>query len=168
VDAAFVIEFCPVSCGVCDIHLDARDLDLGIGMPQQFQDPPLEILNLDLSYKEARNRVRSKVQEIRQYIENVVRVDPKYTQDAREACKLGFDNCAMLALLDQCSVVPYDTLEEGGQAERIAYGCAAACGTCDHFIDSEKARTIARNTYAMSLSKHQSKHQAAEARLRQT
>ena len=50
VDSAYVANFCPKSCEICDIHLDSRDLDLGIGLPQTAPD---------IDDKSVRNKVRA-------------------------------------------------------------------------------------------------------------
>ena len=113
INAAYIIEFCPNACNVCDIHLDERDMSLNLGLPQEAPgmetDPHL--INL----------LRAKVEEVRKYVDTFA--DNKVLQ---EACKMSHPNCARFALSTDC--------QDHADHEIIKYGCAAACGTCDKLV----------------------------------
>jgi ShK domain-like len=114
VNAAYVIHFCPLACNVCDIHLDQRDITLGLGLPQSA--PGME------DDRDMFNHIRAKVAEIRQYVHSLA----GEAEDVREACKMSHPNCARMALATDC--------EDHADHDIIKYACAAACGTCDDLI----------------------------------
>lgn len=110
---AYVVEFCPKACNVCDIHLDDRDIDLGIGLPQSF--PGME------TDKELFNLIKSKVAETRAYIESIE------DEEVREVCKMSHANCARYSLSSDC-----DTHFDHPV---MKYGCAASCQTCENLVN---------------------------------
>lgn len=119
INNAYVIEFCPESCGVCDIHLDVRDYGLLMGFPQTAPD-------MDEPFM--RQRVIAKVQEARNYVETL---DP----EVRDVCKFGHINCARWGLGTEC--------EEKADHDIFKYLCAATCQTCEIFTDPvEKDKAI--------------------------
>ena len=109
------MEFCPQSCGVCDIHLDNSDYNLGLGFPQTAPDR-------DEPFME--HRIKSKVAETRRYVLSL-------PQELHGVCKFGHINCARFALGDnECNT----------QADHyiFKYLCAAACQTCELFLDPKE------------------------------
>lgn len=110
ITGAFIVELCPVACKTCDIHLDDRDIDLGIGVPQSYDGMDTD--------KELFNFLKSKVAEIQSYVESIE--DP----EIREVCKMSNPHCARYALSSDC-----DTHFDHPS---IKYGCAAACQTCEN------------------------------------
>jgi hypothetical protein len=115
INAPFVVEFCPQSCGVCDITLENEDWQLGLGFPQTAPD-------LDEPYMEY--RLKAKIAETRRY---VLTLPP----DLREVCKFGHINCARYVLSPgECEA----------QADHYIYKylCASACQTCEKFLDLEE------------------------------
>mmetsp|Transcript_3048 Transcript_3048/g.6567 ORF Transcript_3048/g.6567 Transcript_3048/m.6567 type:complete len:293 (+) Transcript_3048:66-944(+) len=120
---AYVIEFCPKACKVCDIHLDDRDIDLGIGLPQSFDGMKND--------KELFNLLKSKVAETRSYVESIE------NEDVREVCKMSHPNCARYALSSDCDTHFDHPI--------IKYGCAASCQTCENLVNDNgvfEARTM--------------------------
>mmetsp|Transcript_5111 Transcript_5111/g.14850 ORF Transcript_5111/g.14850 Transcript_5111/m.14850 type:complete len:267 (-) Transcript_5111:261-1061(-) len=113
ITGAYVIEFCPKACNVCDVHLDDRDIDLGIGLPQSY--PGME------TDKELRNLLKSKVAETRAYIESIE------NDEIRNVCKMSHPHCARYSLSTDCDTHFDHPL--------IKYGCAAACHTCDKLVN---------------------------------
>lgn len=123
INGAYVVELCPLACKTCDIYLDDRDIDLGIGLPQSFEGMDTD--------KELFNLLKGKVAEIRTYIESI---DNK---EVKEVCKMSHPNCARFALSSDC----------GTHAEHpiMKYGCAAACQTCENLVNDNgiaEARAI--------------------------
>ena len=119
INNAYIIEFCPESCGVCDIHLDARDFGLLMGFPQTAPD-------LDDPFM--RQRVKAKVQEARNYVATL-------DEDIQQVCKFGHINCARWGLGNEC--------DEKADHDIFKYLCAATCQTCDRFSDpAEKTKVI--------------------------
>jgi len=113
ITGAFVVEMCPVACKTCDIHLDDRDIDLGIGLPQSYDSMDTD--------KELTNFLKSKIAETIEYVESIK--DP----EIREVCKMSNPHCARYALSSDC-----DTHSDHPV---IKYGCAAACHTCENLTD---------------------------------
>ena len=118
INNAFIVEFCPKSCNVCDINLDIRDVNLHLGFPQTAPD-------MDEPFIE--QRVKAKVAEIREYVESL-------HPYIREPCKLGHINCARMALSPTAC-------EENADHYVYKYLCAAACQTCERYIDAEERET---------------------------
>eukprot|EP00536_Pseudo-nitzschia_multiseries_P003474 jgi/Psemu1/185954/e_gw1.54.44.1 len=112
VTGAYVVEFCPKACNVCDVHLDDRDIDLGIGVPQSY--PGME------TNKELRNLLKSKVAETRTYIQSIE------NEEIREVCKMSHPHCARYALSSDCDTHFDNPI--------IKYACAATCQTCEDLV----------------------------------
>lgn len=112
INAAWLIEFCPYSCKVCDIHLDERDLELGLGLPQEV--PGME------TDRQLRNHLRAKVAETREYVESLD------NPELQAACKMSHPNCARFALATDCA--------DHADHEIIKFGCASACQTCEDLL----------------------------------
>jgi len=129
IDAAYVVEFCPKSCGVCDIHLDDRDFSLGLGLPQKFPD---------ISNKHIRNRIKSQVAITREYIRSL---DP----ELQEVCKMAHPFCARYALSTDC--------QDHAETEMMKYLCAASCQTCEELLD-KKDQQKASALYSKALLEH--------------
>ncbi len=110
---AYVVEMCPLSCQTCDIHLDDRDIDLGIGLPQSYDGMETD--------KELFNLLKGKVAETRAYVESIE------NEEIREVCKMSHPHCARFALSSDC-----DTHFDHPM---IKFGCAAACQTCDKLVE---------------------------------
>ncbi|VEU34135.1 unnamed protein product [Pseudo-nitzschia multistriata] len=110
---AYIVEMCPKACKVCDIHLDDRDIDLGIGLPQSF--PGME------DDKELFNLLLGKVAETRAYVESIE------DEEIREVCKMSHPNCARYALSSDCQTHFDHPI--------MKYGCAAACQTCEKLVE---------------------------------
>ena len=122
IDAPFVVEMCPRSCGVCNIHLDERDWKLGMGFPQTA--PELSDPVDDLHIKQ---RLKAKVAETAAYI-------LRLPAEIRPVCKFGHVNCARFALNpDSCPSNKGHYIYD--------YLCAAACQTCEKFINVEERET---------------------------
>lgn len=131
INAPFVVEFCPKSCGVCDIHLSEQDWNLGLGFPQTAPD-------LDENWMDY--RIRAYVAETRRYL---LTLPP----DLRNFCKFGHINCVRFAIGEgQC--------EENADHYIYKYLCAAACKTCDKFIDPEE-RAAAETHYKDAIAEAQ-------------
>lgn len=113
ITGAYVVEMCPAACKTCDVHLDDRDLDLGIGLPQSY--PGME------SDKELFNLLRGKVAEIRSYVDSIE------DERVREVCKMSHPNCARFALSSDCRAHSDHPV--------MKYGCAAACQTCESLAE---------------------------------
>ena len=113
ITGAYVVEMCPSACKTCDIYLDDRDIDLGIGLPQSFtgMDTDKELFNL----------LKGKVAETRAYVESIE------NKEVREVCKMSHPNCARFALSSDCDTHFDHPI--------MKYGCAAACQTCDKLVD---------------------------------
>ncbi len=119
INAPFVVEFCPQSCGVCDIQLNENDWKLGLGFPQTAPDVDEPMME---------HRIRAKVAETRRYM---LTLPP----DLRKVCKFGHINCVRFALADgQC--------EEQADHYIYKYLCAAACHTCEKFTDLEERANV--------------------------
>lgn len=131
INAPFVVEFCPQSCGVCDIQLSPDDWNLGLGFPQTAPD---------LDENRMGHRIRAFVAETRQYL---LTLPP----DLRNFCKFGHINCARFALAEgQC--------EENADHYVYKYLCAAACKTCEIFSDPDE-RDIAEKHYKEAVDEAQ-------------
>lgn len=136
IDAPFVVEFCPKSCGTCQIHLDERDWKLGMGFPQtapevnDFDDPhhiPL--------------RLKAKVAETATYVLSL-------PEEVRPFCKFGHINCARFALNpNECSDHVGHYIYD--------YLCAAACQTCEKFIDNPEEQQTAQDYFDEALEEAQ-------------
>lgn len=113
ITGSYVVQMCPKACKVCDIHLDDRDIDLGIGLPQSF--PGME------NDKELFNFLKGKVAETRTYIESIE------NEQIREVCKMSHPNCARFALSSDCDTHFDHPI--------MKYGCAAACQTCENLVN---------------------------------
>jgi len=109
---AYVVEFCPKACNTCDIHLDDRDITLGLGVPQSF--PAMD------DDKELKNFIKGKVAETRAYINSI------QNEEIKAVCKMSHPHCARYALSSDCSDQKDHPL--------MKYGCAAACQTCENLI----------------------------------
>ena len=109
---AYVVEFCPKACNTCDIHLDDRDITLGLGVPQSF--PAMD------DDKELKNFIKGKVAETRAYINSI------QNEEIKAVCKMSHPHCARYALSSDCSDKKDHPL--------MKYGCAAACQTCENLI----------------------------------
>jgi len=128
ITGAYVVEMCPAACKACGIHLDDRDIDLGIGLPQSFDGMDTE--------KELFNLLKGKVAEIRTYVESI-------EDDAvREVCKMSHPNCARFALSSDC--------ESHFDHPVMKYGCAAACKTCENLVN-DNGIFEARHMWATAL-----------------
>lgn len=110
---AYIVEMCPLSCQTCDIHLDDRDIDLGIGLPQSYHGMETD--------KELFNLLKSKVAETRSYIQSIE------NDEVREVCKMSHPHCARFALSSDCDTHFDHPI--------MKYGCAAACQTCEKLVD---------------------------------
>jgi len=131
IDAPYIVEMCPESCKVCNIHLDERDWKLGMGFPQSAPEltdasDPQHILH----------RVKAKVAETAVYMLGL-------PEEIRPICKFGHINCARLTLNP-------DTCTENHGHYVYDYLCAAACQTCEKFADS-KEREIAQEHFDSAL-----------------
>ena len=127
ITGAYVVEMCPAACKVCDIHLDERDINLGIGLPQSF--PGME------DDKELFNLIKGKVAEIRTYIESIE------NEEVKEVCKMSHPNCARYSLSSDCEIHKDNPI--------MKYGCAAACQTCEDLVNDNgifEARHMWGNT----------------------
>ena len=102
-----------MACKTCDIHLDDRDIDLGIGLPQGY--PGME------NDKELFNLLKGKVAETRSYIESIE------DEDIKEVCKMSHPHCARFALSSDCDTHFDHPI--------MKYGCAAACQTCENLAE---------------------------------
>lgn len=109
---AYVVEFCPKACNTCDIHLDDRDITLGVGVPQSF--PGME------EDKELKNFIKGKVAETRAYIHSIE------NEKIKAVCKMSHPNCARFALSSDC--------QDQKDHPIMKYGCAAACQTCEDLL----------------------------------
>jgi hypothetical protein len=128
IDSAFITEFCPNSCQVCDIFLDGRDLvTLDIGLPQTAPD---------IDDKVVYNKVRAQVAETRRYIQSLA---PQLQQGS---CKMAHPNCARFAVSTDC--------EDNEDHDVMKYFCAAACQTCERFFDEDE-RKKAEATWLLAL-----------------
>jgi len=112
ITGAYVVEVCPAACQTCDIHLDDRDIDLGVGLPQSFKGMDTD--------KELFNLLKGKVAEIRSYVGSIE------NDEVREVCKMSHPNCARYALSADC--------ERNSDHPLMKYGCAAACQTCETLV----------------------------------
>lgn len=110
---AYVVELCPAACKACGIHLDDRDINLGIGVPQKYNGMDTD--------KELFNLLKGKVAEIRTYVESIE------DEAVREVCKMSHPNCARFALSSDC--------ETHFDHPVMKYGCAAACKTCETLVN---------------------------------
>ena len=138
---AYIVELCPMACKTCDIHLDDRDIELGIGLPQKYEGMETD--------KELFNLLKSKVAETRTYIESI------RNEEVREACKMAHPHCARFALSEDC-----DTHFDHPVMQ---YGCAAACQTCEKLAKTENGIEMANAMYANAL--HQYKEEKSETGL---
>lgn len=127
VNNAFVIEFCPASCGVCDIHLDARDFSLNMGFPQTAPDIEEPFLV---------QRLKAKVQETREYIQTL-------PEHLKPFCKFGHINCARMALSEECGKYP--------DHELFKYLCASACQTCELFDNNTAEQLELKKHYDLAM-----------------
>jgi hypothetical protein len=119
IDAPFVVEMCPKSCGVCNIHLDERDWKLGMGFPQTAPE-----ISDFLDEQRIRQRLKAKVAETAAYILSL-------PEEIRPVCKFGHINCARFALNPESC--------PNNKGHYIYdYLCAAACKTCEKFADPEE------------------------------
>ena len=143
VDSAYVAEFCPKSCGICDIHLDHRDLELGLGLPQYAPD---------IDDKGVRQKVKAQVAETRKYIDSL---DPTL----QEQCKMAHPFCARFALSTDCT--------DNEEHDMFKYYCAAACQTCERFFDLEE-RTKAETAWYLSLMDYKQKVANGESTIPET
>jgi hypothetical protein len=136
INNAFVIEFCPKSCNVCDIKLDKRDLSLNLGIPQTAPD---------IADKQIFNRIKAKVEDTRDYVNTL---EP----NLQEVCKMGHENCARFALSTECD-------DEAGH-DIIKYLCAASCQTCELFDtnDVKKAKAL----YSQAMLDYKKKDSASQ------
>jgi hypothetical protein len=132
---AYIVELCPMACKTCDIHLDDRDIELGIGLPQKYEGMETN--------KELFNLLKSKVAETRSYIESI------RNEEVRGACKMSHPHCARFALSEDC-----DTHFDHPVMQ---YGCAAACQTCEKLAKTENGIEMANAMYANAL--HQYKEE---------
>jgi len=114
ITGAYVVALCPAACKTCDIHLDDRDIDLGIGLPQSFEGMDTD--------KELFNLLKGKVADIRTYIDSIE------DEEVKEVCKMSHPNCARYALSSDC--------ESHFDHPIMKYGCAAACKTCEHLVEN--------------------------------
>lgn len=137
INAAYIIEFCPKACNVCDIHLDERDMSLGLGLPQEA--PGME------DDRHLFHHLRSRVQEVRHYVSNLE------NKHLREACKMAHPNCARFSLATDC--------QDHADHEIIKYGCAAACMTCDNLEKEENGIAKAEAYWSNALKEYESKQQ---------
>jgi len=110
---AYIVEMCPLSCQTCEVHLDDRDIDLGIGLPQGYDGME--------SDKELFNLLKSKVAETRTYVQSIE------NDEVREVCKMSHPNCARFALSSDC--------DDHSEHPVMKYGCAAACQTCEKLVE---------------------------------
>lgn len=131
INGPFVVEFCPQSCGVCDITLTDQDWGLGLGFPQTAPD-------LDENWME--NRIRGFVAETRQYLLTL-------PDDLRNFCKFGHINCARYAIAE-------GACEKNADHYIYNYLCAAACRTCEKFSDPDE-RAIADKYYKEAVDEAQ-------------
>lgn len=119
INSAFVVDFCPKACGVCDIRLDELDFKLGMGF---FQTAP------DVDDPYIRSRLKGKVADIRRYM---LTLPP----DLREVCKFGHINCARFTLAE-------DECEEKADHYIFQYLCASACKTCEKFANPKERAAV--------------------------
>lgn len=134
ITGAYVVEMCPKACNTCDITLDDRDLNLGIGLPQSFEgmDEDKELFNL----------LKGKVAETRAYIESIE------DDEIREVCKMSHPNCARFALSEDCDTHFDHPI--------MKYGCAASCQTCDK-LANDNGIVEARNMWGNALREYNEK-----------
>ena len=132
---AYIVELCPVACKTCDIHLDDRDIDLGIGLPQIFEGMETN--------KELYNLLKSKVSEIRSYVESIK------NDELREVCKMSHPHCARFALSSDC--------DDHADHYLMKYGCAAACQTCEKLLKEEHGIAYARSMWGTALKDYNEK-----------
>ena len=133
ITGAYVVELCPLACKTCDIHLDDRDIDLGIGLPQSYKGMEND--------KELFNLLKGKVSEIRDYVDSIE--DP----EIKRVCKMAHPHCARFALSSDCDAHFDHPL--------MMYGCAAACQTCENLAkDDKKGITEARYMYGQALKEY--------------
>ena len=123
-----MIEFCPSTCGVCDIHLDHRDMDLNLGLPQSAPD---------IADKHTYNKIRAKVAEIREYVASLE--NPRL----REVCKLSHPYCARFALSSDC--------QDHADDPMMKYNCAASCQTCELLEDDDEEMDMAEEAWIFAL-----------------
>jgi ShK domain-like len=122
IDAPFVVEMCPRSCGVCNIHLDERDWNLGMGFPQSAPE-----LGDFIDESHMKQRLKAAVAETAVYIRSL-------PEEIRSVCKFGHVNCLRLAMN------PESCPKNKGHYI-YDYLCAAACRTCEKFVDIEERDT---------------------------
>jgi hypothetical protein len=137
INAAYLVEFCPKACNVCDIHLDERDMSLGLGLPQEAAGMEDD--------RHLFHHIRAKVQEVRHYVENLE------NRLLREACKMAHPNCARFSLATDC--------EDFADHEIIKYGCAAACMTCEQLELEENGIAKAEAYWSSALKEYEEKQQ---------
>ncbi|KAG7339082.1 ShK domain-like protein [Nitzschia inconspicua] len=137
INAAYIVEFCPKACNVCDIHLDERDMSLNLGLPQEA--PGME------DDRHLFHLLRAKVQEVRHYVSNLE------NKQLREACKMAHPKCARFSLATDC--------EDFADHEIIKYGCAAACMTCENLEKENNGIAKAEAFWSKALREYEEKQQ---------
>lgn len=128
-----MVEFCPKSCNVCDIHLDNSDFSLNLGLPQSAPD---------INDKQVFNRIKSQVATIREYVQTL---EP----ELQEVCKMAHPFCARFALSTDC--------EDHAGTDTMKYMCAASCQTCELLRGDKEGIKKAKTLYAQALLDHQQK-----------
>jgi len=138
INGAYLIEFCPRACNVCDIHLDERDMSLNLGLPQAAPGMDTD--------KHLYNHLRAKVAEVRKYVASFE--DNKVLQNA---CKMSNPYCARFALATDC--------EDHKDHDLIKYGCPAACKTCENLEREEGGIAKAEAYWLQALKEYETSHQ---------
>jgi hypothetical protein len=140
ITGSYVVEMCPAACQTCDIHLDDRDIDLGIGLPQSYTGME--------SDKELFNLLKGKVAEIRTYVKSIE------DDEIREICKMSHPHCARFALSSDCDTHFDHPL--------MKFGCAAACKTCESLKNEQYGIVKARSQWGTALKEFNEKKLAKQ------
>ena len=129
---AYIVEMCPVACKTGDIHLDDRDIDLGIGLPQSFEgmDEDKELLNL----------LKSKISSKRSRMTKLERFAKCPTRTVH-AMPLARTVTATPNILSSCTDVPLPVRPVRSWRKTTEFYMPATCG------EMPSRNTVNRNWY---------------------